>query len=132
MVELKKILCVEDDPDIQTVIKFALIASGLSVQACSSGAEALEVVVPFGPDLILLDVLMPGMDGPTTLKALREFSEIKDTPVIFMTAIVQPNEIAHLKKLGVLDVITKPFDPISLADQIDTLWMGRDDQQVTK
>ena len=124
MVELKKILCVEDDPDIQTVIKVALITSGLSVQTCSSGMEALEVAVPFDPDLILLDVLMPGMDGPTTLKALREFSQIKDTPVIFMTAMVQPSEIAHLKELGVLDVIAKPFDPMSLANQIGAIWVG--------
>ena len=90
MVELKKILCIEDNLDIQTVIKVALISNGLTVQTCSTGVEALEVAVPFGPDLILLDVLMPEMDGPTTLKALREFSEIKDTPVIFMTALAQP------------------------------------------
>jgi len=132
MAELKRILCIEDDPDIQTVIKLALAENDLSVQTCSSGVEALEMVVSFGPDLILLDVLMPGMDGPATLKALRELSEVRDTPVIFMTAMVQPSEIAHFKELGVLDVITKPFDPMSLADQIDTIWTGRDDQQLAK
>ena len=124
MEELKKILCVEDDPDILTVVTVALVTSGLSVLACNSGQEALEKVVAFMPDLVLLDVLMPGMDGPTTLKALREFSEIKDTPVIFMTAMVQPSEIAHLKELGVLDVIAKPFDPMSLANQIGAIWVG--------
>ncbi len=132
MVELKKILCIEDNLDIQTVIKVALISNGLTVQTCSTGVEALEVAVPFGPDLILLDVLMPEMDGPTTLKALREFSEIKDTPVIFMTALAQPSEIAQLKELGVLDIITKPFDPMSLADQINIMWMGRDDLRMVK
>ncbi len=132
MEELKKILCVEDDPDILTVVTTALVTSGLSVLACNSGQEALEKVVTFGPDLILLDVLMPGMNGPATLKALHEFPEIKNIPVIFMTALAQPREISHLKKMGVLDVIAKPFDPMSLADQIGAMWSKRGGQTLSK
>ncbi|VAX07906.1 Two-component transcriptional response regulator, LuxR family [hydrothermal vent metagenome] len=123
MPELKRILYVEDEADIRAVAKIALeVVGGFELKACSSGQEALAEVADFGPDLLLLDVMMPGMDGPTTLETLWQLPELSDVPAIFMTAKVQPEEVIVLKKAGVLDVLTKPFDPMGLADQIRTIW----------
>jgi len=120
---LNKILYVEDEIDIRTVAQVALVEVGdFALKTCSGGAQAVLEGADFAPDLILLDVMMPGMDGPTTLAALRAQAPLKDVPVIFMTAKVQPNEIAHYRSLGALDVIAKPFDPMSLADQVRAIW----------
>ena len=119
---IERILFVEDEIDIQEVTQLALEAiGGFTVEICSSGREALEKAPAFAPDAILLDVMMPDMDGPSTLVGLRDLPETADTPVIFMTAKTQAHEIQHFKDLGALDVITKPFDPITLADQIRTI-----------
>lgn len=126
---LKRLLFVEDEPDIQVVARLALEAiGGFQVEICSSGREALEKAPGFGPDLILLDVMMPGMDGPTTLGALREQPQTTTTPVIFMTAKVQPYEVAEYKRLGALDVIAKPFDPMQLSANINAIWNRAHDQ----
>lgn len=123
MVELKRILYVEDEPDIQAVAKLALeMVGGFSLQICSSGQEALDKAAGFAPQVILLDVMMPGMDGPATLVALREIPELAAVPAIFMTAKVQPGEVAHYKKLGAVDVIPKPFDPMTLSATIQSIW----------
>ena len=120
---LRRILMVEDEPDIQVVAKLALEAiGGFSVESCTSGAEALQVAPGFAPDLILLDVMMPGMDGPTTLVALRAVPDLAATPMIFMTAKAQAHEIARYKQLGALDVVAKPFDPMSLAATVLAIW----------
>ena len=125
---LQKVLYVEDDADIRTIASLALeTVGGLTLQACTSGAEALEHAVRFGPDLLLLDVMMPGMDGPTTLARLRELPSTRDAPVIFMTAKVQASEVQHYKALGALGVISKPFDPMTLASQVQALWSARGD-----
>lgn len=125
--ELHKILYVEDEPDIQAVAQLALEAvGGFEVKLCNSGKEALQYGVAFMPDLLLLDVMMPGMDGPTTLAKLRELPELAGVPAIFMTAKVQPQEVAHFKSLGALDVIAKPFDPMQLAQQIRDAWARTD------
>lgn len=119
MPELKKILYVEDEPDIQMIARVALEnVGGYELCVCSSGAEALEKAEAFAPDMLLLDVMMPDMDGPTTLVELRKISSIANKPVIFMTAKVQPQEVEYLKSLNVADVIAKPFDPMGLANQI--------------
>lgn len=121
--ELKKILYVEDEPDIQAVAKIALEAvGGFELKTCSSGDEAIAAAAAFGPDLLLLDVMMPGMDGPTTLAELRKLSGLEDTPIIFMTAKVQPQEVEYFKSLGAVEVIAKPFDPMGLADQVREAW----------
>lgn len=121
--QLKKILYVEDEPDIQTVAVMALEAiGGFTVQVCSSGNEAIETVPLFEPDLVILDVMMPGMDGPATLEALRKLPATADTHVIFMTAKVQSHEVEHYRKLGAVDVIAKPFDPMALAAQVQAIW----------
>lgn len=122
MAEIEKILYVEDEPDIQTIAQIALQdVGGFTLESCSSGSEAIEKAEAFGPDLVLLDVMMPGMDGPETLKQLRKLKAIERVPVIFMTAKVQPQEIEQYKSLGAVDVIAKPFDPMSLADQIRSI-----------
>jgi CheY-like chemotaxis protein len=121
---LQKILFVEDDPDIQMVAQLALEAvGGYTVQMCSSGKEALAVAEQFAPDLILLDVMMPGMDGPTTLIELRKKPSLTQTPVVFMTARVQRHEIEQYLAMGAADVISKPFDPMTLSAQVADIWV---------
>ncbi len=125
---LQTLLYVEDDNDIQTVARIALEAvGGFTVRICGSGREALDAIESdFAPDLILLDVMMPGMDGPTTLASLRKLVPTAATPVIFMTAKAQGNEIAHYKSLGAIGVVAKPFDPMQLPHQVRELWeIGR-------
>ena len=123
---LCRILYVEDEPDIRVVVRMALEAvGGFVVIACASGQEALSVAPDARADLLLLDVMMPGMDGPHTLQALRELPATAHTPVIFMTAKVQASEIAQYKALGALDVIHKPFDPMALSAQISRIWADK-------
>jgi two-component system, OmpR family, response regulator len=120
---LQRILFVEDDPDIQTIARMALEAvGGFRVMACGSGTEALERVGPFSPDLILLDVMMPGMDGMATLEALRQLPVSAQVPVVFMTAKVQAQEVARYREIGAVDVIAKPFDPMALPGVVRTIW----------
>ncbi len=120
---LRRILFVEDDPDIQVVATMALESlGGFSVTACGSGGEALARFSELAPDLVLLDVMMPGMDGPATLEALRRLPEAAKVPVVFMTARVQNHEMARYRELGAVDVIAKPFDPMTLADTVKTIW----------
>jgi CheY-like chemotaxis protein len=128
MKELKSILYVEDDVDIQTVAQIALeVVGGFQLQTCSSGKEALFHAQTFVPDLLLLDVMMPEMDGPTTLEGLRKCPNTQSTPAIFMTAKVQATEVAYYKSLGALGVIAKPFDPMTLATQVRKLWDEKND-----
>ncbi|MBI3563484.1 MAG: response regulator [Gammaproteobacteria bacterium] len=120
---LNRILYVEDEPDIQAVARIALeTVGGFTLEVCGSGKEALAKAPGFKPDLLLLDVMMPGMDGVSTLQAMRQLSNMREIPVMFMTAKVQPQEIAQLLALGALDVIPKPFDPMTLAHQLKQLW----------
>ncbi len=120
---LQRILFVEDDPDIQTIATMALEAlGGFHVLACGTGGEALSRFEDFAPDLVLLDVMMPGMDGPETLKALRQLPAGVATPVIFMTARVQAQEVVLYRELGAAEVIAKPFDPMALAATVREIW----------
>ena len=121
--ELRRILYVEDEADIRTVARMALEAvGGFEVIACASGDEALRLAPTARADLLLLDVMMPGLDGPSTLCALREMPETAETPVVFMTAKVQAAEIAEYRALGALGVISKPFDPMTVSDEIRRIW----------
>ena len=122
---LKRILYVEDEPDIRTIAQMALEAvGGFVLEVCCDGFEAVDKGQAFEPDLILLDVMMPGMDGPSTMKALRALPGLATTPVIFMTAKIQPSEVANYRELGAAGVIAKPFDPMTLSDQIKEIWVG--------
>ncbi len=123
---LQKILMVEDEPDIRTVAHLSLQAiGGFTVELCSSGQEALTKGPLFQPDLILLDVMMPGMDGPTTFQELKKIPSMAGIPICFMTAKVQPQEVAQYKAMGALDVVPKPFDPMTLPQLIRDIWAGR-------
>jgi two-component system, OmpR family, response regulator len=127
---LKRILLVEDDPDIQTVTSLALGSfGGYSVKVCGSASEAIDSAVDFAPDLILMDVMMPGMDGVATLSALRGIAALASIPVVFLTAKVQPNDVARYKELGSLAVIRKPFEPGALVETIQGIWSRRPDGQ---
>lgn len=121
--ELKKILYVEDEPDIAQVAQLALVTvGGFTLEMCENGQIALDKGPAFQPDLVLMDVMMPEMDGLTALKAMQNMPEFDGVPVIFMTAKVQPAEIDEYKTLGAVDVIPKPFDPMALADQVKAVW----------
>ncbi|OIQ69977.1 response regulator ArlR [mine drainage metagenome] len=126
MENLPKILHVEDDADIREIALIALeTVGGLTVEQCASGKDALLRVSAFQPDLFLLDVMMPCMTGEETLLAFRAMPQFSSTPVIFMTAKAQHSEVEKLKQHGALDVITKPFDPMELANQILAIWRTR-------
>ena len=121
--ELKTILHAEDEEDIQAIAQIALEDIGsFTVKYCTDGGEVLEAAKAFKPDLFLLDVMMPGMNGPGVLRELRKLPEFAETPAIFMTAKIQPGEIDEYTQLGALGVIHKPFDPMTLADEINRLW----------
>lgn len=126
MTKLDKILHVEDDTVIQMISLVCLEKlGGFTVAQACTGKEALETAKGFMPDLLLLDVMMPEMNGPELLLELRKLKETAQTPVIFMTAKAQAHEVQQLRDLGALDVITKPFDPITLADNIRAIWSTR-------
>jgi two-component system OmpR family response regulator len=127
MSEILTVLYAEDEADIRSVTEFSLEDEGFELVPCASGQEAMDKAMTLTPDLILLDVMMPGMDGPTTLKKLRQLPHLATTPVIFMTAKVQPAEVAEYKVLGALGVISKPFDPMTLADEIRKLLDSRNE-----
>jgi CheY-like chemotaxis protein len=113
---------VEDDPDIRAIAEIALEdVGGFTARLCESGAQALDAAPAFDPELVLLDVMMPGMDGPETLRALRELPGMAQVPVIFMTARLQRSEIEEYRCLGAVGVIPKPFDPMTLAEQISEI-----------
>lgn len=121
--KLERILCAEDVPDIQYVVKLALeMLGGYEVLLCGNGTEVLDQVGGFAPSLILLDVMMPDMDGPTTLERLRGDPNTAKIPVIFLTAKAQASDIKRYQALGALDVIVKPFDPMKLAAQVQEIW----------
>lgn len=120
MADKLSVLYVEDEADIRAVTEFAL-EEGFQLILCCNGQEALDKARNVIPDLLLLDVMMPGIDGPTTLARLREIAGYEHIPAIFMTAKVQPQEVKQLIELGVLGVIPKPFDPLTLADQIHSI-----------
>lgn len=121
--ELKRILVVEDEPDIRNVARLALgDVGGFEVDLCESGAQALERVRERRPDLVLLDVMMPELDGPATLARLREDPATASVPVVFMTAKVQPREVSGYLEAGAIGVISKPFDPMTLHESVRDLW----------
>ena len=120
---LQRILLVEDDPDIQAVAAMALeVLGGYAVAVCSSGLEALAEAPRFAPDLILLDMMMPGLDGADTLRGLRDLSALDGVPIVFLTARVQPHEVASYHALGAAGVIHKPFDPLTLSAAVVEIW----------
>ena len=121
-----KILHVDDEPDIREVAAMSLgIDPDIEVQSAASGAEALGILkAGWRPDVVLLDVMMPELDGPGTLERMREMPSQTETPVIFMTARAQAQEQSRFLGLGAIAVIVKPFDPMTLAGQVRDLLSG--------
>ena len=118
------ILYVDDEPDIREVACMSLgLDPDLEVRSAESGQQALAMLETEGwrPDAVLLDVMMPGLDGPGTLKALRTLPEHAGTPVVFITARAQPHEQHRYVELGAVGVITKPFNPMTLAQELRML-----------
>jgi len=114
-----RILHVDDEPDIREIVGMSLgLNAEFEVRACASGADAIETAAEWSPYLILLDVMMPGMDGPTTLTHLRNNPRTADIPVLFMTARAQAREVEQFIALGAHGVISKPFDPMTLAFEV--------------
>jgi CheY-like chemotaxis protein len=121
--ELRRILYVEDDDAIRAVGMMVLeTVGGFEAIGCASGAEALAQAPTAAADLILLDVMMPGMDGPETMARLRAIPQTAATPVVFLTARVQPAEVAELRALGAAEVLAKPFEPMTLPDKLREIW----------
>jgi two-component system, OmpR family, response regulator len=121
--KMGSVLYVDDDPDICEVVKTTLcLIAGLTVRTAGSGEQAIDLAYELRPDLVLMDVMMPGLDGPSTLKRMREHALLADIPVIFLTAKVLPAEVAHFLQLGAIGVIGKPFDPLKLCDELFALW----------
>lgn len=123
--DLRSVMYVDDEPDIREVVLMSLsLAENLEVHSCESGAEALQRLPTLMPDLVLLDVMMPGTDGPSTLMQMRADPKLAGIPVIFMTAKAMPQEVARFRELGAVAVIAKPFDPMQLAQQVVAIWEG--------
>jgi CheY-like chemotaxis protein len=114
-----RILYVDDENDLREVAQMSLqLDPELEVRACPSGKDALAELPEWRPDLVLLDVMMPEMDGPSTLRRIREMPEGQDLPIVFITARAGDNDATMLMGLGAAGVITKPFDPMRLAETV--------------
>jgi CheY-like chemotaxis protein len=119
---LSKVLLVDDEPDIRRIGQISLEHVGKwKVVQAQSGLQALTVAASEKPDVILLDVMMPELDGPGTFARLREDPATAAIPVIFMTAKAQPHEVASYRALGAAGVIAKPFDPMTLPGEVRSI-----------
>ena len=124
---LRTVMYVDDEPDIREIVQLALgLVDGLTVEICESGERALRRLPDVMPDLVLLDVMMPGTDGPMTLQRMRADPRFASIPVVFVTAKAMPAEVARFRELGAVAVIAKPFDPMQFGQQIVTIWEGID------
>ena len=120
---LRSVLYVDDEADIREVVELSLgLVEGLTIRTCDSGESALRELARIRPDIVLLDVMMPGMDGPSTLTRIRAQPQFAHIPVIFMTAKAMPQEVARFRELGAVAVIAKPFDPMTLGQQVVKIW----------
>lgn len=120
---IQRILHVDDDQDIRTITRMALEEIGaFDLCQCASGAEALEKAPAFAPDFIILDVMMPDLSGEETLALLKGNESLRNTPFIFMTAKGSASVRDHLLSLGASEVIVKPFDPVTLAEDVRSIW----------
>lgn len=122
---IERIMLIDDDASIRKIAAVTLERVGKwQVRTADGGVNGLAMAAEFKPDVILLDVMMPGMDGPATYKLLKEDPAVTNTPVIFMTAKVQGQELESYSQLGVQGVISKPFNPLTLPAEIEALVNG--------
>jgi CheY-like chemotaxis protein len=123
MRKLKSVLGADDDPDVCAVVRASLrLTGGIDVRMTGSGEHLIDLALEHPPDLVLLDVMMPGMDGAATLRRMRENPLLHTIPAIFLTARVMPVDLRQVLPLGALGLISKPFDPLKLGDQILGMW----------
>lgn len=123
--QLRSIAYVDDEPDLREVVQLALsLTTGATVHAYESGLQALQLLPASRPDLVLLDVMMPGMDGTEVIRRMKDDEVLKAIPVIFMTARAMPEEVARFHALGAIGVIAKPFDPTRLGQEVLAHWQA--------
>ena len=114
---------VEDDEDIQRIVRMSLEKVGkMTVEVIGDPLVAIERMAAFKPELVMLDWMMPGMDGPTLFRKMRETPEVRDLPVVFITARASHLDLEELKTLGAAGTISKPFSPKDLPDQLRSIW----------
>ena len=114
-----KVLVIDDEPDIRKIAKLSLTrVGGMDVVEAGSGPDGVRLAESERPDAILLDVMMPGMDGPATLAMLKAGEATSKIPVVFLTAKAMTSELDRLKALGAVAVLTKPFDPMKLSKEL--------------
>ncbi len=117
-----KVLIIDDEEDIRSIASMSLgILGGVDVVEADGGEDGIAKAASEHPDAILLDMMMPGLDGPATLAKLKENPATKSIPVIFLTARAQSSEVEKLKALGASGVLPKPFDPTTLASQVKAI-----------
>jgi CheY-like chemotaxis protein len=120
---LRRICCVEDDDDIRRIMRLSLERIGkMTVDLVADPALAIDSMIAFRPDLVMLDWMMPGMDGPALLRKMREVPETRALPVVFITAKASQRELAELRGLGAAGTISKPFAPKDLPEQLRAIW----------
>lgn len=120
---LNRICYVEDDEDIQRIVRMSLEKVGkMTVEVVSDPLVAIDRMIAFKPELVMLDWMMPGLDGPALFKKMREHDETRALPVVFITAKASQRELDELRALGALGTISKPFSPRDLPEQLRALW----------
>jgi CheY-like chemotaxis protein len=120
---LNRICYVEDDEDIQRIVRMSLERVGkMTVAVVSDPTQAIQAITEFKPDLVMLDWMMPVMDGPTLFKQMKLRPETSALPVVFITAKASSRELDELKSLGAAGTISKPFNPKDLPDQLRAIW----------
>jgi CheY-like chemotaxis protein len=120
---LNRICYVEDDEDIRRIVRMSLERVGkMTVELVADSTLALEAITAFGPDLVLLDWMMPGLDGPSVFRQMKLRPEMSALPVVFITAKASSAELDELMTLGAAGAISKPFSPKDLPDQLREIW----------
>ena|SRR5258706_10380567 len=120
---LTRICYVEDDEDIQRIVRMSLERVGkMTVDVVSDSMTAIDRIIAFKPELVMLDWMMPGMDGPTLFRKMKEVPETQALPVVFITAKASTRELDELRGLGAAGTISKPFSPKDLPDQLRAIW----------
>ena len=120
---LNRICYVEDDEDIQKIVRMSLERIGkMTVEVVGDPMLAIDAIKAFKPELVMLDWMMPGMDGPTLYRKMKEVPEVRDLPVVFITAKASPKELEELRGLGAAGTISKPFSPKDLPEQLRAIW----------
>jgi two-component system OmpR family response regulator len=120
---LERVCYVEDDEDIQRLVRMSLECVGkMKVEVVGDPNEAIRVITRFKPDLVMLDWMMPGMDGPELFRKLKQEPEVAALPVVFITAKTMASEVEELLALGAAATISKPFAPTALPEQLRAIW----------